>query len=96
MENKTSFTEITRVTNNAIGVIFSLNNVAVKIRISYLDRSRKNAIYKDYKVHEIFITALVNEDRRAEELTDIFLFIERKKQWILEAVIRQQQAQINE
>ena len=96
MENKTSFTEITQVTNNAIGVIFSLYNVAVKIRISYLDRSRKNAIHKDYKVHEIFITALVNEDRRAEELTDIFLFIERKKQWILEAVIRQQQAQTNE
>lgn len=94
MENKTSFSEITRVAHNAIDVVISHNNVGVKIRITYLDKSRKNARYNDWQVTEIYIISLLQDDKTAEDLTNTFLFIERKKQWIFETVIRRHQHKI--
>jgi len=88
-------TEFKTAVNNGINMIIKIriNRVPLKLRISYVDKTRKNATYQDRKALQLYFEGfadIVNMEGtyRIEDVTDALLFAERKTQYLLEEAFR--------
>lgn len=78
-----------------IYVQVEMENVFAIFRINFSNEKRKNASYDNYKALDTYFEGWEGTDRtnaffsyETSRMTDLLLFVERKKQWILEQVMR--------
>ena len=84
--------EIDNVEHDGVNIEFDFraDYVISRVRFFIMDKTRKNATYKNWIVLNVYVHQIKNESGiDVNHVTNHCLFIERKKQWILEKIMRE-------
>ena len=86
---KATFSNITKEIHNNIVFEMMTEGLVARYRVSYLYKTRKNAIHKDLVATDIYMEQIISSSPRVSRITDAALFLERRPQWLLEELLRE-------